>query len=170
MAIDLGLMDSGQWTSQAKDLYDLLILTFSNDANGLADLTKLQTGAALSLTEWEDLLQYTSQVCSITLSRFLSVVYRTLQVLSNLVNFKTFGFTKIVPRIPSEKFEAVVSHSANSTKALPLWKTVSHHCHKYSALLSSFHAVESAHLRYRPGIQPLHRQAKYRTYLQLLSW
>ena len=64
-------LDSGQWTPQAKDLYDLIILTFSNDANGLADLAKLQTAAALSSTEWEDLLQYTSQVCNFTLSRFL---------------------------------------------------------------------------------------------------
>ncbi|KIK08637.1 hypothetical protein K443DRAFT_672163 [Laccaria amethystina LaAM-08-1] len=110
----------GQWTPQAKDLYDLLILTFSNDANGLANLAKLQTDAALSLTEWEDLLQYTSQV------------------FSNLVNFKTFGFTKIVPRVSSEKFEAVVSHSANSAKALPLWKTLKAHIYAITPESSLF--------------------------------
>lgn len=54
----------GQWTAQAKDLYDLLILTFS-DASGrrLADLDFLQKNSGLSATEWEDLLQYTVQVC-----------------------------------------------------------------------------------------------------------
>jgi len=54
----------GQWTPQAKDLYDLLILTFS-DASGrcLADLDFLQKNSGLSATEWEDLLQYTVQVC-----------------------------------------------------------------------------------------------------------
>jgi len=54
----------GQWTPQAKDLYDLLILTFS-DASGqrLADLDLLQKSSGLSATEWEDLLQYTVQAC-----------------------------------------------------------------------------------------------------------
>jgi dipeptidyl-peptidase-3 len=48
------------------------------------------------------------------------------QVLSNLVNYKTFGFTKIVPRVPVEKFEAVIKHSANATEVLALWKDASH--------------------------------------------
>lgn len=45
------------------------------------------------------------------------------QTLSNLVNYKTFGFTKIIPRVASEKFQAVVSHSANK-KATALWNEV----------------------------------------------
>lgn len=43
--------------------------------------------------------------------------------MSNLVNYKTFGFTKIIPRVASDKFEAVVSHSANK-KAISLWNEV----------------------------------------------
>jgi dipeptidyl-peptidase III len=46
------------------------------------------------------------------------------KVTSNLVNYKSFGFTKFIPRIPSEKFEAVVKHSENSKKALELWGKV----------------------------------------------
>ncbi|KIM49127.1 hypothetical protein M413DRAFT_406383 [Hebeloma cylindrosporum] len=81
----------GQWTPQAQDIYELLILTFS-DASGrcLADLDLLQKSSGLSAAEWEDLLQY------------------TIQVLSNLVNFRTFGFTKIIPRVSANKFEAVL--------------------------------------------------------------
>jgi len=58
---------SGQWTPQAKELYDLLILTFS-DASGrsLADLDLLQKCSGVSATEWEDLLQYTVQACQNT--------------------------------------------------------------------------------------------------------
>ena len=54
----------GQWTPQAQSLYDLLILTFSADGK-LADLAALQQHAGLSATEWEDLMQYTTQVCVI---------------------------------------------------------------------------------------------------------
>ncbi|KAK0480521.1 peptidase family M49-domain-containing protein, partial [Armillaria luteobubalina] len=69
---------SWAWTAQATDLYDLLILIFS--ANGkLADLNALKTSSGLSDDDWEALTQY------------------TVQVLSNLVNYKTFGFTKIIP-------------------------------------------------------------------------
>ena len=40
------------------------------------------------------------------------------------MNYKSFGFTKIVPRIPEEKFAAVVEKSANAANALPLWNEV----------------------------------------------
>ncbi|KAG6890703.1 hypothetical protein C0995_005076 [Termitomyces sp. Mi166 len=75
----------------------------------LADLTALQQQTDVSTEEWDDLLQYTSQV------------------LSNLVNFKTFGFTKIVPRLSADKFEAVIKHSQNSRKALKLWTDLKEH-------------------------------------------
>ncbi|KAG5642191.1 hypothetical protein DXG03_003429 [Asterophora parasitica] len=97
----------GQWTPQATALYDLLILTFSTPNGTLADLAALQQEANLSAEEWDDLLQYTTQV------------------LSNLVNFKTFGFTKILPRVSADKFEAVVKSSPNSEKASALWNDVS---------------------------------------------
>lgn len=48
------------------------------------------------------------------------------QVLSNLVNYKSFGFTKINPRLPADKFEAVVQSSVNKDKALSLWNQVTH--------------------------------------------
>lgn len=47
-----------------------------------------------------------------------------MQVLSNLVNFKSFGFTKIIPRVSAEQFGAVVEKSANATNAVPLWDEV----------------------------------------------
>jgi len=93
----------GQWTPQAQKLYDLLILTFS-DKGKLGNLEALQKNAGLGEEEWEDLLQYTTQV------------------LSNLVNYKSFGFTKFVPRVDAKLFEAVVEQSANAAEAVPLWK------------------------------------------------
>ena len=82
-----------------------MILTFS-DKGKLADLPGLQQRASLTSEEWDDFLQYTSQV------------------LSNLVNYKSFGFTKIIPRIPEDKFAAVVEKSANASEALSLWNEV----------------------------------------------
>ena len=57
------LREIGQWTSQARDLYDLLILTFTDTRGSMADLTTLQTSSKLSSGDWDDLLQYTIQVC-----------------------------------------------------------------------------------------------------------
>lgn len=106
-----------------QDLYDLLILTFSSTDGKLADLQALQHKAGLSKDEFDGLLQYASQVCDplVTLCTTNLIVP---QVLSNLVNFKTFGFTKIVPRTNSAKFEAVVKSSAKSAEATPLWDSV----------------------------------------------
>ncbi|KAK7014867.1 putative dipeptidyl peptidase [Favolaschia claudopus] len=110
-----------QWTTQATDLYDLLILTFSNNSGKLADLQALQNSAGLSADEFNDLLQYTSQV------------------LSNLVNFKNFGSTKFVPRsVEPAKFEAAVKASANSSKAVPLWESLKEHIYAVSPESSLF--------------------------------
>ncbi|KIL69741.1 hypothetical protein M378DRAFT_1049236 [Amanita muscaria Koide BX008] len=99
-----------QWTPQANSLYDLLILIFSTgDGAALADLDALKANSGLTSEDWEDLLQYTTQV------------------LSNLINYKSFGFTKIIPRVAPGKFEAVVSKSANSTKAFKLWNNLKDH-------------------------------------------
>ncbi|KAJ7046776.1 aflatoxin-detoxifizyme [Mycena alexandri] len=108
-----------QWTPQATDLYDLLILTFSGGDGKLADLQALQSKAGLSTDEFEGLLQYASQV------------------LSNLVNFKTFGFTKIIPRTSSDKFEAVVKASANA-KANTLWGSLKEHIYAVTPESSLF--------------------------------
>ena len=57
------IREIGQWTSQARDLYDLLILTFTDFRGSMADLATLQTSSKLSSADWDDLLQYTIQVC-----------------------------------------------------------------------------------------------------------
>ena len=56
----------GQWTPYAADLYDLLIVIFSNGEKvpGLADLDALQAQSKLDNEEWEAIMQYTLQVHS----------------------------------------------------------------------------------------------------------
>ncbi|KAI0082668.1 aflatoxin-detoxifizyme [Panus rudis PR-1116 ss-1] len=103
----------GQWTPYAQELYDLLILTFSDNGK-LADLESLQQKSGVAPQEWEDVLQYTTQV------------------LSNLVNYKSFGFTKIVPRAPEAAFAAVVQNSANSSEAIKLWNKLKEHIYSTS--------------------------------------
>ncbi|THU97856.1 aflatoxin-detoxifizyme [Dendrothele bispora CBS 962.96] len=99
-----------QWTPYAIDLYDLLILVFSDKSQSkLVDFAKLKADSGLSDEEWEDLLQY------------------TVQVLSNLVNYRSFGFTKIVPRVPKDKFAKVVEKSENASKAKELWAKLGDH-------------------------------------------
>ncbi|KAF5330737.1 hypothetical protein D9619_005755 [Psilocybe cf. subviscida] len=93
---------------------------FANGKGALADLDVLQKASGLSSSEWEDLMQYTSQV------------------LSNLVNFKTFGFTKIVPRVAADKFEAVVNNSANKAAAAPIWNKLKDHIYAVSPESSLF--------------------------------
>ena len=51
----------GQWTEQAQRLYDLIILVFSENGK-LANLEALKKKSGVSDEEWEDLLQYSSQV------------------------------------------------------------------------------------------------------------
>jgi len=54
----------GQWTPQAVELYDLFILTLSNDDKSkLGNLDELRVASGLSAEEWDDLLQYIAQVC-----------------------------------------------------------------------------------------------------------
>jgi dipeptidyl-peptidase-3 len=45
--------------------------------------------------------------------------------LSNLANYKSFGFTKFIPRVSQQQFEAVVQNSPNAPNVLPLWNEVS---------------------------------------------
>ncbi|EIM90016.1 aflatoxin-detoxifizyme [Stereum hirsutum FP-91666 SS1] len=103
----------GQWTPEATSLYDLLVLTFSENGK-LTDLEALKSKAGLSDEDFEAILQYTSQV------------------LSNLVNYKSFGFTKFVPRVPQEKFAVVVEKSANASNAVPLWQKLKDHIYALS--------------------------------------
>lgn len=55
----------GQWTPQAQKLYDLLILTFSDNGK-LADIESLKIASGVSEQEWEDILQYTCQASNNT--------------------------------------------------------------------------------------------------------
>jgi len=114
----------GQWTPQAQSLYDLIIQLFSENGK-LADLGALKKKSGVNDEEWEDLLQYSSQV-RVRLHSSLSGSNSGIvnQVLSNLVNYKSFGFTKFIPRIPKEKFEAVVKASSNAPNTLGTWETV----------------------------------------------
>ncbi|KZT26206.1 aflatoxin-detoxifizyme [Neolentinus lepideus HHB14362 ss-1] len=98
-----------QWTPHATSLYDLLILIFSDNKGNLADLDALKSKSGLGDGDWEDLLQYTAQV------------------LSNLVNYKSFGFTKIIPRLSSNNFANAVAASANSANASGLWGQLQDH-------------------------------------------
>ena len=43
------------------------------------------------------------------------------------MNYKSFGFTKFIPRIPKETFEAVVKASSNASNALGIWESVGIH-------------------------------------------
>jgi dipeptidyl-peptidase-3 len=58
------------------------------------------------------------------------VLQYTAQVLSNLVNYRSFGFTKIIPRVSKEKFAAVVEASPNAANALPLWEELKGHLYE----------------------------------------
>ena len=40
------------------------------------------------------------------------------------MNYKSFGFTKFIPRIPEERFGAVVKASSNASNALGIWESV----------------------------------------------
>ncbi|RXW15063.1 hypothetical protein EST38_g10793 [Candolleomyces aberdarensis] len=109
-----------QWTPEAKDLYDLLIAIFSDSDKKFADLSGLQKASGISSQGWDDLLQY------------------TIQVLGNLVNYRTFGFTKIIPRVPADQFESVVAKSANASTALPLFNKLKGHIYSVEPEASLF--------------------------------
>ncbi|EMD38545.1 hypothetical protein CERSUDRAFT_82823 [Gelatoporia subvermispora B] len=114
-----GKIIQGQWTSQAEKLHQLLILTFSENGK-LADLEALRKKADLTPTEWDDLLQY------------------TIQALSNLVNYKSFGNSKFIPRVSADKFAAAVQHSANASQAIPLWTELKEHIYELSPEEANF--------------------------------
>lgn len=98
----------GQWTPQATSLYDLLILTFSTNGK-LTDIATLQSKSGVSQQAFEELVQYAAQI------------------LHNLVNYKSFGFTKIIPRISESDFAKVVAASSNASNAVPLFQQLSEH-------------------------------------------
>ena len=54
------------------------------------------------------------------------------------MNYRSFGFTKIVPRVPEDKFAAVVAQSANAANALPLWDELKGHIYQLVPESSNF--------------------------------
>jgi dipeptidyl-peptidase III len=128
---------------QAQQLYDLLILIF-NDSGKLADLDALKNKSGISDQAWSDLLQYTSQVMAcccynpvyLSSNKLLSgfeqsrKLYSLAHTKANSltayqVNYRSFGFTKIIPRTSEADFARVVESSVNAANATPLWKEVS---------------------------------------------
>ncbi|KAF9224504.1 dipeptidyl-peptidase III [Gyrodon lividus] len=109
----------GQWTPQATKLYDLLILTFSTNGK-LTDLDALKSKSSVSQQDFDQLLQYTSQV------------------MHNLVNYKSFGFTKIVPRVSQSEFAKVVAASSNAPNAVPLFDELKDHIYSLTPESSLF--------------------------------
>ncbi|KAG9105042.1 hypothetical protein FRC06_000015 [Ceratobasidium sp. 370] len=119
-----------QWTPEAQALYDFLILIFSaTDGKSLGDLSALKSKADLNDEEWTQLLEYVAQVQSIIAHIRTSNNSPTswAQVFSNLVNYKSFGFTKFVPRVSEDKFRRVAAASADASKALSLWEKLKTH-------------------------------------------
>ncbi|CEL59855.1 dipeptidyl-peptidase 3 [Rhizoctonia solani AG-1 IB] len=99
-----------QWTPEAQSLYDFLITIFStSDGQSITDLADLKSKSGLDEEEWTLLLEYVAQV------------------FSNLVNYKSFGFTKFIPRVSQENFARVVEASSSSSKALTQWEKFKDH-------------------------------------------
>ncbi|KAH9005140.1 aflatoxin-detoxifizyme [Lactarius hatsudake] len=109
----------GQWTPYTEKLFDLLILVFGENGT-ITNVDTLKEKSGLSTDEWERVLEFASQV------------------LSNLANYKSFGFTKFVPRVPQDKFAAVIENSPNAANAVPLWNELKEHIYALEPEASLF--------------------------------
>ncbi|KAI9466201.1 aflatoxin-detoxifizyme [Lactarius psammicola] len=109
----------GQWTPYTEKLFDLLILVFGENGT-ITDVDTLKEKSGLSTDEWDRVLEFASQA------------------LSNLANYKSFGFTKFVPRVPQDKFAAVVENSPNAANAVPLWNELKEHIYALEPEASLF--------------------------------
>lgn len=98
-----------QWTEYAQDLFKLMLLTFSSAPAKLADLEAIQSKAGVSKEEWTFALEYAAQVTSI------------------LTNYKSFGFSKYIPRVPKESFRKIVESSPQADEAVKLWDKLEAH-------------------------------------------
>ncbi|EJT99028.1 aflatoxin-detoxifizyme [Dacryopinax primogenitus] len=94
-----------QWTPYAEKLYNLIVLAMSspNDKAKMTDLVKMKEVSGVSDADWTMFLEYVSQV------------------LSNLVNYKSFGGSKFIPRISSETFGKILKASPNAEQLTSLW-------------------------------------------------
>ncbi|KAH9019047.1 aflatoxin-detoxifizyme [Lactarius hengduanensis] len=109
----------GQRTTYTEKLFDLLILVFGENGT-ITNVDTLKEKSGLSTDEWERVLEFASQV------------------LSNLANYKSFGFTKFVPRVPQDKFAAVIENSPNAANAVPLWNELKEHIYALEPEASLF--------------------------------
>lgn len=82
-----------------------------------------------------------------------------MQVFSNLGNYRTFGFTKIIPRVSASKFAAVVEQSANANAASEIWANVITFSYQLESHANS-NIAERAYLRCKAGRNPFHWQAQ----------
>lgn len=90
-------------TGYATKLLDLLLLTFSDKHGAYSNPATLKSASGVSEEAWKDATTYAAQA------------------LSNLCNYKSFGHSKFIPRCSAADFEAIITASRNSEKALPLW-------------------------------------------------
>ncbi|KAH9063447.1 aflatoxin-detoxifizyme [Lactarius vividus] len=109
----------GQWTPYTEKLFDLLILVFGENGT-ITNVDTLKEKSGLTIDEWECVLEFASQV------------------LSNLANYKSFGFTKFIPRVPQNKFAAVIENSPNAANAVPLWNELKEHIYALEPEASLF--------------------------------
>ena len=63
-----------------------------------------------------------------------------------MANYRSFGFTKIVPRVPESSFAAVVEKSANAKTAVSLWNEVYTQSLLHASKLLTFTIVERPYL------------------------
>lgn len=97
----------GQWSPHAQDLFKLILLVFSSEKGKFADLNEIKKQSGVSDEAWLWALEYSAQVASI------------------LLNYKSFGFSKFVPRVSPSDFKAIVKSSPQGSEALKLWDAVS---------------------------------------------
>lgn len=99
----------GQWSPHAQDLFKLILLVFSSEKGKFADINGIKKQSGVSDEAWLWALEYSAQVVSI------------------LLNYKSFGFSKFVPRVSATEFKAIVKSSPQASEALKLWDALEEH-------------------------------------------
>lgn len=103
-----------QWSPYAREICRLIAsvwsTTLSNTMVDLVEYKKRAISAGVTDQHWLDALEWSAQV------------------LSNLVNYRSFGNSKIIPALPSEAFRKIISASESPNKdgLLSTWDKVCH--------------------------------------------
>lgn len=87
-------------------MFKLILMTFSATAGKFADLEAIRSKCGVSKEDWTFALEYAAQGTSI------------------LTNYKSFGFSKYIPRVSRENFRKVVASSPRGDEAVKLWDKV----------------------------------------------